>query len=118
MSKHLIVSIGTALIVSACAAQGRASAAGWRLNPALCPDIREDIRDARITRSRRDYREDIRDQSVTVCPASAWTYVVPARTYVAAVPPRPVYTGIYVAPRRRYYGYHGRRRVRINVHLH
>ncbi|MEO1042754.1 MAG: hypothetical protein AAFX52_10710 [Pseudomonadota bacterium] len=123
MSKRLVFSCGFALLASSFASSSHAQAAGWRLNPALCPDLREDIRDSRVTWSRRDLREDIRDRSVTNCPASAYTYVAPAAVHVTAVPVRPygavpvrpVYTGVYVAPRARYRAVP---RVRVNVRVH
>jgi hypothetical protein len=57
-----------------------------RLNPAQCPDLREDRRDAKESRrderidwSRRDVREDRldrkesrRDRAVVVCPRAAY----------------------------------------------
>ncbi|MEM6913807.1 MAG: hypothetical protein AAF511_07500 [Pseudomonadota bacterium] len=115
MPQRLVLSCGFALLASAFALQSNAQAAGWRVNPALCPDLREDIRDSRITWSRRDLREDIRDRSVTNCPASAYTYVAPTRVHVTAVPLRPVYTRAYVAPRVRY---RPAPRVRVNVRVH
>ncbi len=47
----------------------------WVLNPAACPDIREDFRDARVNTGRRDRREDRRDQRIINCPSSAYTFV-------------------------------------------
>ncbi len=47
----------------------------WVLNPAACPDIREDFRDARYNSGRADRREDRRDQRVINCPSSAYTFV-------------------------------------------
>lgn len=69
-----------------------AFAGEWRLDARRCPDIREDVRDARENRrderydySRRDVREDRydrredrRDRAITVCPRSAF-YYVPSR---------------------------------------
>lgn len=118
MSKRSILACGLAFVASVCASHSNAHAAGWRLNPALCPDLREDVRDSRVTWSRRDLREDFRDRAVTRCPASAWTYVAPAGVAVTAVPVRPVYTGVYVAPRPYRYGYRRVRPVRINVRVH
>jgi len=47
----------------------------WVLDPRRCKDIREDIRDARKTTSRRDRREDVQDQRVAQCSASAYDFV-------------------------------------------
>lgn len=47
----------------------------WVLDPRRCNDIREDIRDARRTTSRRDQREDRQDQRVAACPASAYDFI-------------------------------------------
>ncbi|MEM0930272.1 MAG: hypothetical protein AAGI89_13375 [Pseudomonadota bacterium] len=118
MPKRLILTCGFALFASVLVSQSNAHAAGWRLNPALCPDLREDIRDSRVTWSRRDLREDRRDRAVTNCPASAWTYVAPAGVRVGAVPLRPVYTGVYVNPRGYSYRYRAVRPARINIRVH
>lgn len=50
----------------------------WVLDPRKCRDIREDVRDARVTQGRRDRREDRQDQRVADCPASAYTFVLNA----------------------------------------
>ncbi len=69
-----------------------AFAGEWRLDRSRCPDVREDRRDARLSRrdeqydhGRRDGREDRydrrdqrRDRAITVCPRSAF-YVAPDR---------------------------------------
>ncbi len=119
MSKRMILCGGFAFLASANLSQASAHhPSGAYLNPALCPDLREDIRDARVTTSYRDLREDHYDRAVTTCPASAWTYPAATSVYVAAVPARPLYRGVYVAPRARYYRVRGARRVRVNVHVH
>ena len=76
-----------------------AEAGEWRLNPAACPDLREDRIDRRQTTSRRDLREDFRDMRQIQCPASAWTYVpskgerkVARRAYAG---PTVIYVGKY-----------------------
>lgn len=78
----------------------RATVSGeWVLNPRLCPDLREDRRDSRVTTSRRDRREDRRDARIVDCPASAYSFVPDA----GQAPNRP----IRVAPgpvQRRYQG--------------
>ncbi len=61
----------------------------WVLDPLACPDIREDIRDSRITTSRADRREDRRDRRLIDCPPSAYRFIPnpgqapnrPIRTY-------------------------------------
>ena len=126
MSKRLVLSCGVALLASNLASLTGAQAAGWGINPAACPDLREDIRDSRVTWSRRDLREDVRDRAVTVCPVSAYRYTAPARVVampaplvVTPVTVRPVYRRVYVAPRGSYYGYRaapGVVRVNVNVH--
>ncbi|RKQ72080.1 hypothetical protein DES40_1417 [Litorimonas taeanensis] len=66
----------------------------WQLNPAACPDLVEDRRDARVTTSRRDAREDRRDSRTVTCPASAWSFVLnrgAVRTH---------YTQPYTGPRQ------------------
>ena len=119
MSKRVILTGGLACLASAALSQaGAHHPAGAYLNPALCPDLREDIRDARITTSYRDLREDRYDRAITRCPASAWTYPAATGVYAAAIPVRPVYRRVYVALRPRYYGYRGVRRVRVNLHVH
>lgn len=79
--------IGAVLTASACYA-GAAHGGSWAFDPALCPDLREDVRDRAVTRSGRDVREDRRDARHVLCPASAWIYrpgprerVVRARVY-------------------------------------
>ncbi len=47
----------------------------WALDPLACPDILEDIRDARRTTSRADRREDRRDRRLIDCPPSAWQFI-------------------------------------------
>lgn len=55
---------------------GSAAQAGeWRLDPWRCPDLREDILDARVDYGRADRREDRIDRRYTNCPRSAWVYV-------------------------------------------
>lgn len=71
--RHLIAALtaaGTLLGLGSVAQAGE-----WRLDPWRCPDLREDIRDARVDYGRADRREDRRDRRVTNCPASAWVYV-------------------------------------------
>ncbi len=82
------------------AAAGTASAGEWRLDPARCPDLREDRIDQRVDYGRADRREDIRDMREVNCPASAWTYV-PSRG--ERVPRKMVYTG----PQKIFIGHHG-----------
>lgn len=59
----------------AATAAGAASAGEWKLDPALCPDLREDRIDARVDHGPRDRREDLRDMRQVTCPRSAWVYV-------------------------------------------
>lgn len=54
---------------------GAASAGEWRVNPAKCPDLREDYWDRQYDHGRADRREDRRDERVVNCPARAWYYV-------------------------------------------
>lgn len=79
-----------------------AHAGEWRLNPAACPDLREDRIDRKKTTSRRDLREDLRDMRKIECPASAWTYV-PAKGERKNI--RRVYSGptIILVGKRGYY---------------
>jgi hypothetical protein len=51
-----------------------ASAGEWRLNPARCPDLREDFHDMQRDHGWRDREEDRHDRRVVQCPARAWTY--------------------------------------------
>lgn len=95
----------------ACASSAQADGA-WVLNPALCADLREDVRDARVTTGPGDRREDRRDRRYVNCPARAFSYVGPRGR---AVPARPTYSRIYVDPRGRYFGARGGRTVRIVV---
>ncbi len=77
--------MGAFLLPAAANAQGRvaipdvelyATVTGkWVLDPRRCKDIREDIRDARKTTSRRDRREDRRDQRVANCPPSSYDFI-------------------------------------------
>ena len=88
MSRRLIaVALAGAVMLPAAAhAQSRVSipevelfatvTGKWVLDPRRCPDIREDVRDARTTQGRRDRREDRRDQRIVDCPASAYSFVV------------------------------------------
>ncbi|MEM9233482.1 MAG: hypothetical protein AAGA69_04500, partial [Pseudomonadota bacterium] len=85
--------------------------AGWRLNPALCPDLREDRRDRAVTTGRRDLREDRRVRRYVNCPARAWTYVGPRSSKARII--APAYTSIYVGRDGYYYGIRDRRTVRI-----
>lgn len=113
MSLKTVVTAALALGAVACASQSEAYAAsGWRLNPAACPDLREDRRDARVTRSRRDLREDRRDRRITNCPASSFVYV---GNPVTRRPPRPHFSAIYVTPAGTFYGIRGGRRVPIMI---
>ncbi|MEM9989474.1 MAG: hypothetical protein AAF723_08140 [Pseudomonadota bacterium] len=109
--------IATALVIltAACASSGQAHAGGWRLNPNLCPDLREDRRDARVTTGRRDLREDRRDRRYVNCPASAWVYVAGRQTYAQARPAAPRFTRIYVDRKGHYYGVNGRKNTRIVI---
>ncbi len=101
--------------VAACAGAPPAHAGTWRLDPRLCPDLREDIRDARVTYSRRDAREDRRDRRYVNCPARAWVYVPGRYERAKARPAVPVYSSIYVNKKGHYYGIRGSRRVRLTV---
>ena len=88
MSKKLIAAalLGAFALPAAAQAQQRvlipnvelfATVTGkWVLDPRRCRDIREDVRDARVTESRRDRREDRRDSRVADCPPSAYDFVV------------------------------------------
>ncbi len=88
MSSRLIAAAiaGAILLPAAANAQSRVSipevelfatvTGKWVLDPRRCPDLREDVRDARQTTSRRDRREDRRDQRIVDCPASAYSFVV------------------------------------------
>lgn len=74
--RSMMLSLPFALGLLACASAAPPAQAGeWRLDPRLCPDLREDIRDRRVTYGRRDAREDRRDERVTRCPARAWVWV-------------------------------------------
>jgi len=116
----------TRLFVSAAAGlaalSGSALAGEWVLNPAKCPDLREDRRDrlenkldraedrrdrrvyagpgdaieTRVDRgeNRADRREDRRDEAVTVCPANAYDWS--GRPYVRwRRPARPAAATVY-----------------------
>lgn len=61
----------------------------WVLNPRACPDLREDVRDARRTTSYADLREDRRDQRIVDCPVSAWSFVATP----GAAPSQPIRIG-------------------------
>ena len=109
---------------TACAA-GPAQAAGWRLDPRLCPDLvedardrREDRRDSRIDRGPRDRaedrgdrRENRRDERVTVCPRSAWVWSGPPAR--AARPPAAAV--VYFDPIGGRYFRYGPRRTRVFI---
>ncbi|MEZ5920815.1 MAG: hypothetical protein R3C60_05630 [Parvularculaceae bacterium] len=71
MKKIAAALLGAGLVLGA----APAFAGEWKLNPRLCPDIREDWRDARVTYNRYDRREDRRDRAFTICPRSAFVYV-------------------------------------------
>lgn len=118
----IISVLGVGLATAQAAPPGHRSGE-WQLNPRLCPDLREDVRDRRYTYSRRDRREDRRDSRATVCPARAWTYV-PSRyeqrrhgrdAWRYADRYRPAYTSIYVDRKGRYYGRLNGRDVRITI---
>jgi len=83
-------------------AAAAAEAGEWHLNPAACPDLREDRIDRKRTTSHRDLREDVRDIRKVECPASAWTYV-PSKGERKNV--RRVYSGptVIFAGKRGYY---------------
>lgn len=81
-------------------AAGAASAGEWKLDPARCPDLREDRIDRRVDYGRADRREDVRDMRQVSCPASAWTYVPAPGERVTR---KMVYTG----PRQIHVGRHG-----------
>jgi len=119
------LAVGLAALGAGCASAGQAAYAGeWRLNPARCPDLVEDVRDRRESRrderydrgpidrleDRADRRESRRDERVTICPASAWEW----RGRGARVA-RPAAAAIYYDARDRHYYRHGRDRVRVRV---
>ncbi|MDX1291869.1 MAG: hypothetical protein R3265_03570 [Hyphomonas sp.] len=81
-------------------AAGAASAGEWKLDPARCPDLREDRIDRRVDYGRADRREDVRDMRRISCPASAWTYVPAPGERIAR---KMAYSG----PRQIYVGRHG-----------
>lgn len=110
-----LLAIGTFSLLAACATDAQAQTAGtWRLNPAKCPDLREDRRDARVVTGRRDLREDRRDRRTINCPARAFTYVAPRGVRVVRTP-RPNFSRIYIDRRGHYYGVNGRNRVRLVI---
>jgi len=88
---------------------GPASAGEWRLDPARCPDLREDRIDQRVHYGRADHREDIRDMRQVSCPASAWTYVPAPGERVAR---KIAYSG----PRQVYVARHGYYQVHAHKH--
>lgn len=104
-----------ALTAAACAGTSSAQAGAWKLDPRLCPDLREDVRDARVTTSRRDLREDRRDRRVTNCPARAWVYTGHPGKKAVQRPALPRYSAIYVDKKGRYYGTRNGKRVRIRI---
>ncbi|MGV6821179.1 MAG: hypothetical protein ACWA5T_11870 [Parvularcula sp.] len=113
MNKTLTLALPFILGAAACASAAPPAHAGeWRLNPRLCPDLREDVRDARVVTGRRDLREDRRDRRVVTCPASAYVWV---GDNVRVRPARPTYRTIYVGPRGRYYARRNGKDVRIRV---
>jgi hypothetical protein len=71
--KKLATAIAFAFVGTA-AISGSASAGDWYLNAAVCPDLREDRRDARYNHGRFDRYEDRQDQRVIDCPSRAWSY--------------------------------------------
>ena len=123
MLKTMIAAGAAFAVVSAPAFAGE-----WRLNPAKCPDLREDYRDRaedrrdrRVNRGpldraedRADRREDRRDERVTVCPASAWDYHG-RRAFWRAKPVRPAAAAIYWDGGRYYWTKPGGARVTVVV---
>ena len=102
---------------------GAAQAGEWRLDPRRCPDLREDIRDARVDHGWRDRREDRRDRRVTECPRSAWVYIPDRyerqRGYYHSVYRHgpPAYRGIRFSGSG-YYGVIGTNSFRIAIYDH
>lgn len=94
-----------------------AEAGEWRLNPRLCPDLREDMRDRRHTYGLRDLREDIRDSRTVNCPASAWVWVSDRGRVVQTRQRRPDAVVIHFDPDRRAYYRRGRTDVNIVFHF-
>jgi hypothetical protein len=90
LSKNFIRTAAVAIGLSL-AGVGAAHAGEWRVNPAKCPDLREDRQDRRHNDGWRDRREDRRDERVINCPARAWYYV----------PSRGERRGYYSSPRPR-----------------
>ena len=56
------------------AVSGTASAGTWHLNAASCPDLREDMQDARRFSGFGDRREDYIDRQTIDCPVQSWRY--------------------------------------------
>jgi len=110
LKKAITVGLASAVAIGF-VGHSAAEAGTLRVNPALCPDLREDIRDSRITWGPRDLREDRRDRRVTNCPAAAYSYRPTAVVGVVHAPVR----GVYVAPAARYHPVHYRRGTRITV---
>lgn len=114
MRPRLLIPLVSALLASACASPSVAEA-GWRLDPRLCPDLREDVRDSRVVTGRRDLREDRRDVRYVNCPASAFVYTAPRGVVVATRPALPAYyTKVHIGPNG-YYAVRRGRRVPIAV---
>ncbi len=115
LSKTLLAAIlltGLAGGVSSAAEAGE-----WRLNPRLCPDLREDMRDQRRTYGVRDLREDIRDGRTVNCPASAWVWVNDRGHVVQTRQRRPEPVVIRFDQGRRAYYRNGRTDVNIVFHF-
>ncbi len=115
--KTTIIAAMIALFTMGLLPVSSASAGEWRLDPRRCPDLREDIRDSRITWSRRDAREDRRDRRVVNCPARAWVYVPGRFEFLRRRPPHPGAVAVYVGPKG-YYRRHDGRDVTIKVVVH
>lgn len=102
---------------------GAAQAGEWRLDPRRCPDLREDIRDARVDHGWRDRAEDRRDRRVTNCPRSAWVYIPDRyerqRGYYQSAyrSGPPIYRGIRFSGSG-YYGLIGTNSFRIAIYDH
>ncbi|NNU16368.1 hypothetical protein HK107_08555 [Parvularcula sp. ZS-1/3] len=112
--RNVLILALTTFAVAACASSQ--ANAGWRLNPALCPDLREDVRDRAVTRGVRDLREDRRDERVVNCPRSAFVYTDARGRALRNPPVLPrAYGRVYLGPRGAYYTVYGGRRRSLAV---
>ncbi|MDZ4760127.1 MAG: hypothetical protein SGJ21_03550 [Alphaproteobacteria bacterium] len=83
--RSALVAGGLILLAPAAAFAGE-----WRLQPAQCPDLKEDRRDDRVTHGPGDRVESRRDERVVRCPASAWSYEKGPREGWFGKPKRPI----------------------------